>query len=214
MEPDVPFARIIIVSLLVSLLSACTAPEQTLEPVTLQVQAGDLLFDHATVLGMLRLANDVDTDLNFLVEAVGLDNAPADSLLRHRQGPDRIDGTWDDDPFDDGFELSELVDVTADDLLRLAETAIELDLLPDLVIEGVPFTRAEVEATLLLANVASLGLLDGAVDSRAAQSLVLGRPYADVFEVAGQPRVGPSALESLRELAVEWIDTPEPAVED
>ncbi len=207
-------ARWILTALLFSSLAACTPLTDESTPVPAAVDAGGLLFDHATVVGMLRLVNDASSDLAFLMDIVGLDNAPADAIVRHRQGVDRLDGTWDDDPFEDGFELAELPAVDAADMQMLGWTAESLDLVPDLVLEGVPFTRQEAEAALLLANVTSLNRLDGALDSRAAESIVLGRPYDSLVVVAERPHLGPGALEDLRGLAQDWLDEGDDTVED
>jgi hypothetical protein len=187
-------------------LTACSVSTDDADPDPILVPGDAVGYDHPTVLGMLRLANDPASDLAFLMDGAGLANAPADAIVRHRQGADRIDGTWDDDPFDDGFELSRLVDVDEAALHALATAAHDLDLVPDLVLEGVPFTREQVDASLLLANTAPLSELDGALDSRAAESLVVGRPYTTVFEVAERPRMGPAALEALRDQASDWLD--------
>jgi hypothetical protein len=206
-------ARLILSILTLSLLSACTAPME--EPVAppVSVEMGGVLFDHSTVIGVLRLVNDPASDLAFLMDAVGILNAPADAIVRHRQGDDRLDGTWDDDPFDDGFELSDLPDVGAVSMHKLAAAAQTLDLVPDLMLEGVYFSRAQLEAALLLANTVSLSELDGALETRAAQSLVLGRPYESIHDIAERPRMGPSALTALRDLASEWLDSGDDTVE-
>lgn len=197
--------RILTLSLLLS-LSACTASVDGPRVVSVDADSAGLGFDHATVIGMLRLANDPASDVPFLMDGVGLDNDAADAIVRHRQGSDRADGTWDDDPFDDGFELTDLPDLGPDSLHLLAAAAHDLDLVPDLVLEGVHFSRAQLEAALLLANEAPLSQLDGALDSRAAESLVIGRPYDTIFEVAERSWMGPASLEALRDLGSEWLD--------
>ncbi len=199
-------ARWILTLLFISILSACTAPVEEPEPVPVDADFGDVAFDHATVIGMLRLVNDPASDIAFLMDGAGLANAPADAIVRHRQGDDRLDGTWDDDPFDDGFELTRLPDVDLEAQHALATAAHALDLVPDLVLEGVYFTRTELEAAVLLANSAPLTELDGALDSRAAESLVVGRPYDSIFDVAERPWMGPASLESLRVFASDWLD--------
>ena len=139
--------RPLMLSLFLLALSACSpdAGQDHAGPST--VASDTLLFDHSTVLGMLRLSNDAASDLTFLMDAVGVANAPADAIVRHRQGDDRVDGTWDDDPFDDGFELSDLVDVDADALHALTTAAHALDLCPDLVLEGVDPTDLQASLT-------------------------------------------------------------------
>ena len=48
---------------------------------------------------------------------------------------------------------------------------------------------------------------EAALDVRAAQSLVYGRPFDSLVEVADRPYVGPSALTALKWFASGWIDS-------
>lgn len=199
-------ARWILTLLFLLSLSACTDSHEPHEAVPEDQTLGHAGFDHATVLGVLRLVNDPASDLRLLMDAVDLDNGPADAIVRHRQGDDRLDGTADDDLFGSGAELTGLPDVDLDALHLLATAAHALDLVPDLVLEGVYFTQTQLDAALFLANRASLSLLDGALDSRAAESLVLGRPHETIFDVAERSWMGPASLEALRDLASDWLD--------
>jgi len=62
---------------------------------------GDCEVDEA-----LALVNDSETSVGDLM-GLGLEETLARAISRHRKGPDAIDGTSDDDPFDDALELAE-----------------------------------------------------------------------------------------------------------
>ena len=73
-------------------------------------------------------------------------------------------------------------------------------------IEGVDFTVEQAAAVVLLANTASLDVLDDEVplDGRAAQGIVDTRPFDSVEQVADVPYVGASALRALQDFALDW----------
>ncbi len=168
----------------------------------------DQALDHPTALGVLALLNDVATTEVFLDEGLGLDSRAASRIIAHRQGPDGVDGSADDDRFDTVTELDEVGYVGEATLQALGEAAWELGYVPVLVIEGVSFSEGERDATLLLANSASLEDLDeGAdLDRRAAESIINGRPYAGLQELGARPYVGPATLERMLRYADHWID--------
>lgn len=169
----------------------------------------DQLLDHPTALGVLGLVNDAAiADLTFLDEGVGLDVRAAERIVAHRQGPDGLEGTADDDLFNTVMELEEIPYVGEAALLALAEVAWELDYVPAAMIEGVVFTHGEAEAVLHLINSATLDELDVAadLDVRAAEAIVTGRPYAHVTEVSGRPHVGPATLRALVDYSNTLLD--------
>jgi len=152
--------------------------------------------------------NDPLTDVPFLLEEALLDRRAATRIVAHRQGPDDLDGTWDDDSFDRLLELDEVAYVGPATLELLGESAARLDLIPLVEVEGVPFTEGQVEMTLDLVNYGSLTELDieASIDVRAAQALVHGRPFTSLFEVGERPFVGPSALTALKFFAIHWTE--------
>lgn len=170
--------------------------------------AAGLEIDHATAEGILILVNDPLTDVPFLDDDCGVDINAAERIVAHRQGPDGLDASMDDDLFDDLFELDDVGYVGASTLRTLGAMAHELDLVPVIYVEGVSFTGSELEDTLLLVNLAELNDLDldAGLDVRAAEALVNGRPYVDLLEVAERPWVGPASLEVLRAYAGPWVD--------
>lgn len=171
----------------------------------------DQVLDHPTAQGVLALVNDAAiTDL-FLDEGLGLDARAATRIIAHRQGPDGYDGTADDNRFDTIIELDEVGYVGEATLRTLGEAAWDLGYVPVIVLEGVPFSADARDATLLLVNSGTMHDLDiGAdLDSRAAESIISGRPYAGLMEMAERPYVGPATLEQLLRYADQWVDSAE-----
>jgi hypothetical protein len=168
-----------------------------------------VLLGHDVGRGVLAMVNDSLTDVPFLSSECLIAAGAAQRIVSHRQGADAMDGTGDDDPFDSLAELDNVGLVGEQTLLLLAEAAERLGLVPVLELEGVPFTEDEIENTLALINNASLEVLDedASIDVRAAQSLIYGRPFDSLVEVAGRPFVGPSALTSLKWFAAGWVDS-------
>jgi DNA uptake protein ComE-like DNA-binding protein len=163
-------------------------------------------IDHATGQGILRLVNDPTVDVDFLDLDVGLDSRAAQRIVAHRQGDDGEDGTWDDNLFDDLFELTDIAWVGPSALQKLGNMAHELDLVPAVMVEGVTFTFTEQEDTLLLVNLADLDDLDfgAGLDVRAAEAIVSGGVYTNLVQVGDRPYVGPAALEQLKAFAGVW----------
>ncbi len=199
------FVAIVRVALVLSALILVTGCEGFVgtDPMDRHITAeldADQLLDHPTALGVLALVNDAAiADLTFLDEGLSLDVRAAERIVAHRQGPDGLDGTADDDLFNTVLELEEIPYVGDAALLALAEAAWEFDYVPAAMIEGVVFSHGEAEAVLMLINSATLEELDDSadLDVRAAEAIITGRPYAHVAEVSGRPHVGPAALRAL-----------------
>ena len=158
--------------------------------------------------GVLGLLNDVSTTESLLDDEVGLDSRAARSLIAHRDGPDALYQTPDDDRFDTIAEVDAQYYVGDSALSRLLAWAEASGFVPDGddVVgswEGVSFTADQVGWTLELANTASFEALDEEVglDSRAAEGIVAARPFADIGSLAEAYYVGGSALTDLRDHA-------------
>jgi hypothetical protein len=198
---------------LLFILGGCTEPSGvvTFESGDGYVHEADsvILLGHDVGRGVLLMVNDPLTDVWFLSSECLVAVGAAERIVSHRQGPDAVDGSVDDDPFDSLAELDNVGLVGEQTLLLLAEAAERLGLIPVLELEGVLFTEDEIANTLALINDASLQVLDeeAALDIRAAQSLVYGRPFDSLVEVADRPYVGPSALAALKWFASGWIDS-------
>ncbi len=194
-------------------ITGCDAPlgPSSVEPANFWPEEPEslVLLGHDVSRGVLALVNDQLTDVPFLTGECMIGSGAAERIVAHRQGPDSLDGTADDDPFDTITELDEVGLVGEQTLNLLAEAAERLGLVPVLELEGVPFTEDEVQDTLLFANGASLDVLDveAGLDIRAARSLTYGRPYQSLVEVAERPFVGPSALTAMKWFAPSWVDS-------
>ena len=165
------------------------------------------VLDHPTALGVLALVNDPVNDVDFLDEGLGLDSRAATRIVAHRQGPDGLDGTADDDSFGTIIELDDVGYVGEATLELLGDAAWDFGYVPVLVVEGVAFSEEGRDGTLLLANEAELDELDVAVglDKRAAEAIVAGRPYAGLMELAERPWVGPATLASMLRYAEQQL---------
>jgi hypothetical protein len=158
--------------------------------------------------GVIGLLNDRSTTQALLDDTVGLDVRAARSLTEHRNGPDAVFGTRDDNTFDSIAEV--------DDQYYVGDSALE-DLLAYAVAEGwvpgpsdivgswetVSFTAVQAAAVLELVNGASQVVLDDDVglDRRAAANIVDVRPISDIGQLAAVPYVGRSALRALQDYA-------------
>ena len=169
----------------------------------------ELAVSHSTGEGILRLVNDPTVDSYYLEVEGGISAVAAENVVAHRQGADGLDGTSDDDPFDNLFELDGVRYVDTLTLISLGELAQDLDLIPALILEGVPFSHDEQNRTLLFANFATFHELDAgaSLDVRAVEGLVHGRPYEELLEVAERPFIGPSSLQSMRDFSGAWLDS-------
>jgi hypothetical protein len=159
----------------------------------------------AEAYGVLALLSSPATDEALLDDEVGLDSRAARGLIHHRNGPDGVYGTRDDDLFETIEEVDGVWYVGPSALEDLARYASEHGWVPagdDWVgaWDGVDFTLDEATAVVELANVATLAELDLAVglSSLAAQNIVAERPFSTVAELSQVPYVGRAALEDLR----------------
>ncbi|MEZ4316233.1 MAG: hypothetical protein R3F61_01965 [Myxococcota bacterium] len=167
-------------------------------------------------IGVLALLNDASTTLPVLDDDAALDARAARNLIAHRDGADGVFGTSDDDPFDTIDEVDAVPRVGPATLAQLAEFAGSQGFVPSAddqlgVFDGVPFTVAEADATLALANEADHAWLDDTLglDRRAADGIVDARPIATMSDLAAVPYVGESALRALKSAAtVELPDAP------
>jgi hypothetical protein len=156
--------------------------------------------------GVLALLNDPATSFTLLDDEVRLDKRAAENLIAHRDGPDGVFGSGDDDSFDDIAEVDAVPyvgPVALERLLAYAEAqgyvASGEDLLG--VFDNVAFTVNEAEATLSLVNSASYEELDVDVglDSRAVDSIMDARTIDSMLELSGLYYVGQTAMLKLRE---------------
>ena len=157
-------------------------------------------------VGLLGFVNDESTTFEILDDEVPLDRRTARNLIDHRDGPDGIFGTFDDDPFDTVEEIDQIAYVGQTALERLVHYACLDGWVPrgsDLlgVYDGVSFSVDEADAVLVLVNSASESELDDdlELDRRAASSILEARPVRSVQQLAGLYYVGQTALLKLKE---------------
>jgi hypothetical protein len=197
------------VILFTALFAACTPATDAVSEVD-PFDGDTARVDEATpeAFGVLALLNDAGTTEALLDVDAALDARAARSLVHHRNGPDGVFGTSDDNLFDDIAEADAQYYVGASALDKLAAFAATAGLVPsgDDVVgvwEGTPFTMNEVTWTLEFANTADQVELDDDVglDSRAAQGIVDARPIATMNDLATAYYVGGSAMADLRDYA-------------
>jgi hypothetical protein len=166
-------------------------------------------------LGILALLADPATTVALLDDAVALDRRAAVKLVAHRDGPDGVRGTGDDNRFDTLAEVDAVPYVGPAALAALAAYAEAAGFVPTGggllgVFDNVAFTHDEAAATLALANSVSRGQLDIDVglDGRAATNIVAARPIGSMAQLAAIPYVGQSAMLALREYPKTHPTTP------
>jgi len=156
-------------------------------------------------LGVLAFLSDPSTTFSTLDDDVGLDRRAASALTCHRKGPDGVDGTADDDPFESIEEVDAVPYVGPSALDKLVAFAGEHgwirnddDLLG--VFDGIPFTIAQGRRALAAANRLSAEALRERVglDSRAVGSITAARPLGTVDELADCYYVGQSMLGRIK----------------
>ncbi len=199
-SPALPF--VILVA-----LAGCTAPLDEEASAGVDGKAdgtSSALEGTRTGYGVLRLLNDGEgTSVDFLDYVVQLRSDAAENLIAHRDGPDGIFGTDDDDGFDDIAEVDDVPRVGPVALETLAEFAFLNDYLPgdDEVLgtfDGLELTYAEGERILSFANTATPDELSAAsVPSRSATSILEARPIATVAILSDLYWVGPRTMEHL-----------------
>lgn len=159
-------------------------------------------YEERIVLDLVNTAAETTLDVD-----AGLDSRAAANIVDHRTGPDGLDGTADDAPFDTWAELDAIsyVGATALDLLldyALALYGPEVAEEPTVLVYGIAEGSPAAVAMLVLANSLSQVDLDDAVglDSRAARNIVAARESAAIAtltDLDGISYVGASAFDQL-----------------
>ena len=154
-------------------------------------------------LALLRFLNDASTTQSILDVQVALDSRAATNLIAHRNGPDGMLGTADDDLFDSSAEVDAVPYVGASAMAKLTAYADAGGWVQDGELfgtfDGVPFTVAQARATIAFVNSATSDTLHTTVklDARAVTSIVAARPIATLARLAGLYYVGTSALTKI-----------------
>ncbi len=205
------------------LLGGCAARvgETGPEPSATSSERQSIVEGTPDARGVLGLVNDPATTLYVLDELVPLNRRAAENLIAHRDGPDGVRGTADDDPFDDVAEVDAVPQVGPAAMASLLAYAEAHGYVPsggDLlgVFDNVAFTVDEATATLALVNSASYATLDEDVglDKRAVDSIVAAREVESLLELEGLYFVGHSAMLKLREFPKTAAPPPPPPTGD
>lgn len=156
-------------------------------------------------VGMIRFLNDDGTTLDVLDHDAALHATAAKNLIAHRDGPDGVAGTGDDDRFDDVAEVLSVNQVGPARAGQIAQYAALEGYVPkgdDLLgtYDDVAFTVNEAEAVVAFVNGASFEELDDDVglDRRAAESIADAAPVTTVLALSELYFVGGSALGKLK----------------
>lgn len=197
------------------LLLGCAEPMATHadgRPAALRVDEGT-----PEAVGLLAFLADAATTEALLDVDVALDRRAAESIVDHRDGPDGLRGTVDDDPLDTVAEVDACYWVGQSAIDALLAWADAHDFVPvgdDLlgVYDGVSFTVDQATETIAFVNEATDQALDDDVplDRRAVDSIVAARPIDTVLELSQLYYVGSSALALLQQASVPAL----PADED
>jgi len=198
--------RLVALALVVS-LGACTGLDD------IDSSGSEVVLEGSPeAIGILRFLNGPDATFAVLDIDAALDVRAARNICAHVRGDDGALGTADDDLLDTLAELDAIKYVGPSAIEHLYAYVDSIGGIPNLSVEGVALTAAEVEAIVAIANGASEEQLDidAALDARAAKNLVAARPLADIDAVAAVPYVGPSAIAKLRDYAPSWTEPPAP----
>ena len=157
-------------------------------------------------VGLLKFLNTGSTTFEILDDEVPLDRRAAQNLIDHRNGPDGVFNTSDDDLFDSVLEVDEIAYVGETALERLLHYACLDGWVPqgpDLLgtYDGVTFSAAEADAVLVFVNAAGEAELDYdlGLDRRAVSSIIEARPVRSVEQLSQLYYVGKTALSKLKE---------------
>lgn len=190
--------------LTVAAAAACSveagSPESTggsFEPISLPAHEIDLVIE---------FVNAPTTTVSLLDSDVQLDARAAQNIIAHRNGPDGLYPSNDDNRFQDLEELDAIPFVGDSALRKLREFAIANPPAQAEYVEGVQFTADQAAAVVWGVNHASLTELDEEVGllRQAAENLIASAPYATVSEMGEVASVGPAALTALRNNAIKW----------
>lgn len=177
-----------------------------------QIEADSFAIIDGTpdAVGVLSFVNDEATNLHILDIEAKLDSRAARGIIHHRNGPDRVYGTRDDEPFETIESLDAIKWVGGRAIGRLVDYSNHFGWVPSATdhlgnYDGVAFTVLEADITLALINDSSLEQLDDLLNRRAAVALIENGPFASIYEVALVRYVGRSAMTKLKNSATQAV---------
>ena len=159
-------------------------------------------------LQALDFLNDPATDFRTLDQEVGINRRGARNLMAHRNGPDGIFPSYDDDTFQTLAEVERVRYVGPVSVQKILDFARDRMVDPGVMVEGVLFSAIDEEAVLWglsRANVEELTYEIG-IASHAAEGIISAGPHDSIVDVAAIEYVGQATLLSLLHHAPVWAD--------
>ena len=189
--------------------AACAAPSPSDDPsaqgsssVTASGSTGTI--SAADAQRILDFVNYPDTDVSLLDVTVKLDARAAKDIVAARDGADGVCPSADDVPFGSLTALDAVPYVGASALSKLQAYSAAHPAPAGETVEGVTFSGWQSFAVVWGVNRSTQAQLDAFLDSRAAKSLVAGRPFTTVAQMGPMAYVGEKALTALRDHAQGW----------
>jgi hypothetical protein len=187
-----------------ALLACAAAPPGGGDESNGQSSAATTTISSAEAAAILDLVNYPDTDLTLLDVTIDLDSRAAKNIVAARNGADGICPSADDVPFTTLASLEALPYVATSAIAKLGTYATAHPAPKGEVVEGVTFAGWQSFAVVWGVDRDTEADLDAFLDSRAARSLVAGRPFTTVTQMGPMSYVGPTALTALRAHALGW----------
>jgi phosphatidylserine/phosphatidylglycerophosphate/cardiolipin synthase-like enzyme len=167
-------------------------------------KADGITFSPCVSAAMLALVNDQGTGVAEL-RGLGVASTAAKNLIAHRDGPDTLPGTGDDDPFDDLAELDAVKYVGPLTLKRLA-TAVEAECQQskaEVVFSPQPYAQSHVaklvpliDASLKSLDIAMYNLSDSNVQKALQRAVQRGVKVRFISEDANADAKSPAGTKS------------------
>lgn len=200
--------RIFSITLMMSLSWGCAMPTTPVADDPALPMLGPADVANEDDLRALDFLNDPTTDLRILDHEVGVNRRGARNLIAHRNGPDGVYPSYDDNPFQTLAEIESVRYVGPVSVQLIVDFARQRMVQPGVMVEGILFSEEEEAAVLWGLAQASVEELtyELGVHRRAADALIANGPYASIVEVAGIEHVGHATLLSLRGHAPVWSE--------
>jgi len=170
--------------------------------------AAPVLEPSEAELLVLDFLNDSATDSMILDVEVGINRRGAMAIIEHRDGPDGVYPSYDDDPFDSLLELEHVMHVGPVTIQTLIDFTAEQASRPGVEVEGVHFAPHEAANVLWGVNRSTIDELQYEVGlaEPTAHALAAGVPYYHLRDVAAVMGVGPVSLDSMLTHAPVWAE--------
>ncbi|MBI3184329.1 MAG: hypothetical protein HYZ28_19520 [Myxococcales bacterium] len=186
-------------------LAGCGAELELYQDEQLDSSAFALSLPAADAAALLDFVNHPGTELPVLDSKVGLDVRAARNIIAYRDGADGVTPSADDNRFDTITELDAVPYVGDAALTRLRDYAVAYPPPPGELVEGVAFLGWQAESVIWAANGVTRGeLTEIGLSTRAADNIILKRPFSTVGAIGAVPYVGSASLVKLRDHALTW----------